>query len=355
MTKKVVPEQDCGLFGHSVNAPIVDRGSAVSVADSGGEGAARQETIPFVAAAGAAYGHIAGLILCLIRYRCNVPGPDRIETDEGRLWRVSYARIASDLGMSRQQVQRAMSKLEGAGALVVEYRPEKYGDQRRSFRVVPDPNIWSQDSGALTCESSESNRSENSSTCESSESNSESVRSRTGTGSGSNSLPFSEEVEGGGEEGGGSGRARAPRGAGTPDPCSEFADPGAVGLAAGASFAPEVRPSEHCPRHPGGTLDPCRACGDARRAAEAWDAGKPDRDRVAAAARRAAIAACVRCDEHGQIDEGDAVRRCDHRPAVEVDMGAEDRSGVARPAYGLAGAPVRRQFVRPSQREAVTV
>lgn len=33
---------------------------------------------------------------------------------------------------------------------------------------------------------------------------------------------------------------------------------------------PDKRPPRHCPKHPGGTDDPCRACGDARKAHDAW-------------------------------------------------------------------------------------
>lgn len=33
---------------------------------------------------------------------------------------------------------------------------------------------------------------------------------------------------------------------------------------------PNKRPPRNCPKHPGGTEDPCRACGDARKAHDAW-------------------------------------------------------------------------------------
>jgi hypothetical protein len=36
----------------------------------------------------------------------------------------------------------------------------------------------------------------------------------------------------------------------------------------------EAPPTPHCVKHPGGTDRPCRACGDARRAFEAWQAAQ---------------------------------------------------------------------------------
>jgi hypothetical protein len=38
---------------------------------------------------------------------------------------------------------------------------------------------------------------------------------------------------------------------------------------------PGERPAPHCPKHPGGTDRPCRACGDARRAHDAWTPPPP--------------------------------------------------------------------------------
>jgi hypothetical protein len=35
-------------------------------------------------------------------------------------------------------------------------------------------------------------------------------------------------------------------------------------------LTPDKRPPRHCSKHPGGTEDPCRACGDARKAHDAW-------------------------------------------------------------------------------------
>lgn len=59
------------------------------------------------------------------------------------------------------------------------------------------------------------------------------------------------------------------------------------------------RPSEHCDKHPGGTTAPCRACGDARRAAAAWDTDTEQRKATVAAILEAARAdPRTRC-EHG--------------------------------------------------------
>ena len=62
---------------------------------------------------------------------------------------------------------------------------------------------------------------------------------------------------------------------------------------------PNASPPPHCPKHPGGTDRPCRACGDARERAEAWER---DRRADAEARRQAFLAeldACPDCDIHG--------------------------------------------------------
>jgi hypothetical protein len=42
-------------------------------------------------------------------------------------------------------------------------------------------------------------------------------------------------------------------------------------LGSGLGGGTRERPDDTCPRHPQGTDDPCRPCGKARKAAEAWD------------------------------------------------------------------------------------
>lgn len=82
----------------------------------------------------------------------------------------------------------------------------------------------------------------------------------------------------------------------------------------------EERPAERCRRHDGSTDDPgpCRACGDARKAAEAWDA---------ATARALALAGrnCRWCQADGWRIDPDFPQdgplrpgvRCDHRSLAE--------------------------------------
>lgn len=75
-----------------------------------------------------------------------------------------------------------------------------------------------------------------------------------------------------------------------------------TGVAAVAHDDPE--PSRYCPDHPNDTPKGCNACRYHGRQHDAW------RQRQVAR-KRAAIAACDVCDEHGQIDLGDSVKTCD--------------------------------------------
>lgn len=61
------------------------------------------------------------------------------------------------------------------------------------------------------------------------------------------------------------------------------------------------RPPDHCPKHPGGTDQPCVPCKRARLATEAWDTAQPARRRAAATRRQAAITACTQCDPEGWL------------------------------------------------------
>lgn len=79
----------------------------------------------------------------------------------------------------------------------------------------------------------------------------------------------------------------------------------------GDELDPNTPPPPHCPKHPGGTDRPCRACGDARERAEAWER---DRRADAEARRQAFLAeldACRACDIHGWVENDDGeVTRC---------------------------------------------
>nr|WP_237082091.1 hypothetical protein [Mycobacteroides abscessus] len=94
-------------------------------------------------------------------------------------------------------------------------------------------------------------------------------------------------------------------------------------------------PPEFCPRHPGGTDDPCRACRRHRELRAQWAA---DDVTLAAAAQRAqreaerdiqrhAIDACPMCDNDGYRGG----RVCDH-----VDRSAIAKAGAARARAALA-------------------
>ena len=84
------------------------------------------------------------------------------------------------------------------------------------------------------------------------------------------------------------------------------------GTSTGTGAAHDPEPARFCPRHPGGTRDNCRPCGDHRRDHDAWQERQHGRNRADGQARRDAIAACPVCDEFGQVDLGDAVATCRH-------------------------------------------
>lgn len=96
-------------------------------------------------------------------------------------------------------------------------------------------------------------------------------------------------------------------------------------------------PPPHCSNHPGGTNDPCRACGDAREARKRWDRAASERQRaqreaeqrVAYEAKLAAIALCELCDDDGY--RGTHV--CDH---VDRRQTAAKGSALARAALEKA-------------------
>ena len=63
------------------------------------------------------------------------------------------------------------------------------------------------------------------------------------------------------------------------------------------------RPLEHCNDHPGGTRDPCGACGRARAAARNWDLARRDVEATHLRSQReadyTARRQCQLCDDHG--------------------------------------------------------
>lgn len=105
----------------------------------------------------------------------------------------------------------------------------------------------------------------------------------------------------------------------------------------GAEPDPTNPPPPHCPRHPGGTSEPCHACRDAREARKRWDRAASERQRaqreaeqqVAYEAKLAAIALCELCDDDGY--RGTHV--CDH---VDRGQTAAKGSALARAALEKA-------------------
>ncbi|WP_420812221.1 helix-turn-helix domain-containing protein [Mycobacterium kyogaense] len=81
--------------------------------------------------------------------------------------------------------------------------------------------------------------------------------------------------------------------------------------------ASDLEPPRFCPQHPAGTHASCPPCGDHRRRHKAWADRQRRRIRGGSQARAAAIAACLRCDEVGQIDLGETVVNCTHTPDMD--------------------------------------
>lgn len=105
-----------------------------------------------------------------------------------------------------------------------------------------------------------------------------------------------------------------------PDPTPSIGYVG-EGSHVGERARENLPPSPHCTKHPGGTTAPCRACGDARRAVEEFEAQRlltakqvrSEQARSAAELRAAAIANCDLCDDDGYR----AGLPCDHDPESE--------------------------------------
>lgn len=115
---------------------------------------------------------------------------------------------------------------------------------------------------------------------------------------------------------------------GSPDPspngskstvAEPLPEPTGVGTGMGtgvtlASTSVGEEPSQFCESHPNGTDKGCFACGQARRTYPDRKAEWDQQQRQAAAlARQAAIDACKRCDEFGDITFDDSVRKCNHQ------------------------------------------
>lgn len=78
-------------------------------------------------------------------------------------------------------------------------------------------------------------------------------------------------------------------------------------------------PPPKCPKHPDGPHhdENCRDCMRWRKWKEQQQANDAERQRQQRQAVKVVIDACPLCDEHGFIDEGNAVRRCQHQNEAE--------------------------------------
>jgi hypothetical protein len=111
---------------------------------------------------------------------------------------------------------------------------------------------------------------------------------------------------------------------------------------------PKTPPPPKCPAHNGTDTDPgpCRACGNARQAAETWAADQALAAKTAAAAevhqraetKRLAIAACTMCDATGYV----GLALCHHDPTA-AERAARGREAVAPVLADKPPAPPRRR------------
>lgn len=274
----------------------------------------------------ALYGFAGATVLAHIRFRCGTDGPGRFVADGIRWWEVSLADLGAELYVSKDVAQRAIKRL---GNAVTAKRFGPPGDQTRAYHVAAYPTSQNAESHQLDLperDSASASRPER-------EIAPGPTRYRTGTDAISHSLPLSGEAKEGGEGSGASGQSTDSLDAGelaNSEPAAH--DPGKprddlqppltqsrnndharVDTTAGTP------PSPYCRRHPGGTQERCRDCGDARKLREAWDAEQSERANAERAAGLAAIEACPACDPNGFVEldtaAGTSVRRCDLHPS----------------------------------------
>lgn len=90
--------------------------------------------------------------------------------------------------------------------------------------------------------------------------------------------------------------------------------------------------------HQPGTGPQCRACREVRLEFKRRDDAAEERRRAERNQRRAAIAACPVCDDHGYVSAGDrTVRRCNHQNAAQDRRTA---SSAPKPRRRPAGSPL---------------
>ncbi|MCV7076710.1 hypothetical protein [Mycobacterium szulgai] len=227
------------------------------------------------------YGLAAATVLAHIKYRCESEGPGRFEAEGYRWWRVSYADMGAEIGVTAKVVIGALVKL---GDAVVAKNFAPYGDRTLAYRVAAETASDMPFDRTVKCDMPFDHTG-----------NSICPNGQMGVTVRSN-APLIETLEKGGEA-----RARKARDAHPPTP-EQSAN----------SNGDDPEPPRFCPRHPIGTSEKCRDCGSFRVLHEAWKEREPVRKRKEHQARAAAIKACRRCDEYGQIDLGDGVVNCNH-------------------------------------------
>ena len=113
---------------------------------------------PFVRAApsdierygGTAGAAAAAVVLALIQWRCETPGPAREEDSSGCLWwRVSLADLSADAGLTKDATRTALSKLLGDGTVVAK-QSARAADQTRAYRAARLTSALTSQLGDLT-------------------------------------------------------------------------------------------------------------------------------------------------------------------------------------------------------------
>lgn len=245
----------------------------------------------------------AALVYARIEFRCAQPGQGRIEDETGRWWRASIPTISDETGLTAKMVRTALDNLAKLGE--IETRTHRAGgvsDQTTSYRPASLPLICP--NGQIDVPKRADGRSD---ACP----------------NGQIDVPIWAEHH-------------LPKWADVPS-IEEPEKGGARASADQASRAPAPEPPRHCPKHPEGTTAPCRACGEARTAHEAWEAERARVDRQAASdatraraeARARAVAACGLCDGDGYRNG----RPCDHNPRQDEI----NRRGVELARAALSG------------------
>ncbi len=238
-------------------------------------------------------GGNAALVYTLIEFRCRVVGVDRVEDSEGRWWRATYDKLAAGTGLTVDQIRRTLSQLHSRASIEsVKHRAMGPSDQMLSYRAAPLPAIQSND--RIDSADRPNGRSDAPSI-----DRIDSVNRPNHHSVNRPNVSSSEELK---EVGGATEVSTTP---------------------AALPTREEPPPPLGCARHPQGTSEPCRACGDARTARRAWDDRREQRSRAERVAVRAAADACPYC-EHGTRVEPPSLRiydfpaiKCDHTPMSE--------------------------------------